>query len=171
MKQCRKCKVDKSLECFGKYARSSDGLHYYCKECWKVINKSRYNREDAVERAVAWARANRKRKRQHNKKSAQAHPESRLRARIKRQYRIEIGEMDSDISLDRVYAQDEGLCKLCGQSVVRADASIDHIDPLSQGGEHVWTNVQLAHMTCNSRKGMKRPTVTSKVVEELNHGS
>jgi 5-methylcytosine-specific restriction endonuclease McrA len=29
---------------------------------------------------------------------------------------------------------------------------IDHIKPLSKGGSHTYTNVQAAHMRCNSSK-------------------
>jgi 5-methylcytosine-specific restriction endonuclease McrA len=31
--------------------------------------------------------------------------------------------------------------------------SIDHIVPMSKGGDHVWNNVQVAHIICNSYKG------------------
>lgn len=31
--------------------------------------------------------------------------------------------------------------------------SIDHIVPMSKGGGHVWENVQVAHIICNSEKG------------------
>lgn len=31
--------------------------------------------------------------------------------------------------------------------------SLDHVVPLSQGGAHDPANVQLAHLTCNVRKG------------------
>lgn len=33
--------------------------------------------------------------------------------------------------------------------------SIDHIVPMSKGGGHVWGNVQVAHIICNSEKGDK----------------
>lgn len=32
-------------------------------------------------------------------------------------------------------------------------ASVDHIVPLSRGGEHSMANVQCAHLSCNSSKG------------------
>lgn len=31
--------------------------------------------------------------------------------------------------------------------------SIDHIVPMSKGGGHVWENVQVAHIICNTEKG------------------
>ena len=33
--------------------------------------------------------------------------------------------------------------------------SIDHVKPISKGGLHEWGNVQLAHFSCNSKKGDK----------------
>ena len=70
---------------------------------------------------------------------------------------------DKSISLKKVMERDNGICKLCGQPINKADFSsksvgplyptIDHIIPLSKGGGHTWDNVQLAHMYCNSTKG------------------
>lgn len=70
---------------------------------------------------------------------------------------------DPHVTLKNVMKRDGGLCKLCGKPVDTTDRrgnglgyyypTIDHIVPLSKGGEHVMSNVQLAHMICNSRKG------------------
>ena len=59
-----------------------------------------------------------------------------------------------------VYERDGWLCGICS-GVVERDAlypdpkspSLDHIVPLSKGGHHVLSNVQLAHLDCNVRKG------------------
>ena len=39
MKQCNKCKKDKSYECFSKTKQSKDGLYHMCKECRNVYIK------------------------------------------------------------------------------------------------------------------------------------
>ncbi len=44
---------------------------------------------------------------------------------------------------------DRGWNEFCGPTY----PSIDHIVPMARGGGHVWSNVQVAHMICNSRKG------------------
>lgn len=44
-----------------------------------------------------------------------------------------------------------GIC--CGRIETLDEATIDHIVPLSRGGQHVWSNVQIAHAACNARKG------------------
>jgi len=59
----------------------------------------------------------------------------------------------------KVYARDGWICKLCHKKVDPKlknphlmSASLDHIVPMSLGGDHLYVNVQLAHMICNSRK-------------------
>lgn len=58
-----------------------------------------------------------------------------------------------------VYERDGWRCQLCGRQVDRRrvypdrlSASLDHIVPLSLGGDHVAVNVQLAHLCCNVAK-------------------
>lgn len=43
-------------------------------------------------------------------------------------------------------------CHLCRGRVERSEASLDHLIPLSAGGQHVASNVALAHHRCNSRR-------------------
>ena len=59
-----------------------------------------------------------------------------------------------------VYERDGWVCGICGDSVDKSlkwpdpmSPSLDHIQPLSKGGHHVLSNVQLAHLECNVRKG------------------
>lgn len=71
-------------------------------------------------------------------------------------------DFDDSIDLDSVYKKFEGICKLCGNRTDITDKqsnrigknypTIDHIIPLSKGGTHTWSNVQLAHNKCNARK-------------------
>ncbi|MFH9574193.1 HNH endonuclease [Streptomyces sp. NPDC017454] len=59
-----------------------------------------------------------------------------------------------------VHTRDRWSCQLCGSSIDQTIAwphpkspSIDHIIPLSRGGAHALSNVQSAHLGCNSSKG------------------
>lgn len=53
-----------------------------------------------------------------------------------------------------VYQRDKGICGICHQPVDKdIDWEVDHIVPLCKGGEDAYFNVQLAHGTCNVRKG------------------
>lgn len=61
-----------------------------------------------------------------------------------------------------VFERDNWICQLCGYPVSKLRgretidvASLDHIIPLAKGGKHSYANTQLAHFTCNSRKGAR----------------
>ena len=38
MKQCSKCKISKPLFAFSKNKQHKDGLHSYCKDCYRILN-------------------------------------------------------------------------------------------------------------------------------------
>ncbi|WP_165821717.1 HNH endonuclease [Mycobacterium colombiense] len=61
-----------------------------------------------------------------------------------------------------VFESDDWTCGVCAGPVDPElkfpdpmAASLDHIIPLSRGGEHVRSNVQCAHWICNCRKSAK----------------
>lgn len=75
------------------------------------------------------------------------------------------------ITLDKLISRDGGICAICGlicfcEGDKYSDLypSIDHIIPISKGGGHVWSNVQLAHRGCNIRK-------SNLMGEEWNNGT
>lgn len=60
----------------------------------------------------------------------------------------------------RVYERDLWMCGICHLPVDNAleyphpmSASLDHRVPLSRGGDHLYSNVQCAHLACNLDKG------------------
>ena len=61
------------------------------------------------------------------------------------------------IDRDKIFARDEGKCGICGRRVSRKSFSLDHIVPLVAGGPHVASNLQLAHINCNKRRGHRGP--------------
>ena len=69
------------------------------------------------------------------------------------------GKPDLTITLTRLYMRDQGVCQICGKTIdFDCDSnsddypSIDHIIPISKGGQHQWDNVQLACRKCNTLK-------------------
>ena len=78
------------------------------------------------------------------------------------------GNMDTTITIDKLIERDKGICYICGCKVDPDDytvengikcigknyPTIDHVIPLSKGGTHSWDNIRLAHMVCNSIKGV-----------------
>ena len=77
--------------------------------------------------------------------------------------RMKARKHDNDITLERLFTRDRGICYLCGNQcdwsdVVDGNASdrypsIDHVVPVSKGGTHTWDNVKLACRKCNTAKG------------------
>lgn len=59
------------------------------------------------------------------------------------------------ISLRELIQRDHGICHLCGGGESADSWSMDHLKPVSQGGEHTWANVKLAHRLCNVRRGTR----------------
>ncbi|WP_420869110.1 HNH endonuclease [Citrobacter meridianamericanus] len=51
----------------------------------------------------------------------------------------------------RIYERDKFRCKHCGTN---EDLTIDHIKPVSRGGDHEDENLQTLCRTCNCRKGV-----------------
>lgn len=93
----------------------------------------------------------------------------RLRQKKKevvRRIRTKAQMVDNDITLEKLYQRDGGICYLCGRvcdwndrevvdgTIICGDTypSIEHIIPLSKNGKHAWVNVKLACRRCNSHK-------------------
>ena len=77
--------------------------------------------------------------------------------------RMKTRQHDTDITLEKLFSRDGGVCYLCGKQCnwkdMDADGnaqdnypSIDHVQPLSKGGTHTWNNIKLAHRGCNVAK-------------------
>jgi hypothetical protein len=126
-KQCIGCKEFKQNNAFYKATTTEDGLNKYCKNCCKV------NR--ALESV-------RRRDRKSKISFRQRHRAGVLGI-----------SCDHTITLAKLFRRDRGTCQICFEWVKPRYASIDHTVPVSKGGHHVWSNVQLVHLKCNLRKG------------------
>lgn len=56
---------------------------------------------------------------------------------------------------DAIYIRDKCTCQYTGAYVDKRDASIDHVVPLSRGGNNDWSNVVLTTKKLNVKKGNK----------------
>lgn len=66
------------------------------------------------------------------------------------------------IMLSKVLERDGPTCMLCGSPTNLTarvphprSATLDHVIPMSKGGAHLYSNVQIAHFICNSKRGNK----------------
>lgn len=151
---CCGCKNEKPMDQFAKHKTGKYGHRSRCKECenadsakWREANRDRHR---AV--AIEWYRSNRERQAANHKRWVAANREranERTRRRIAKLRNARVESIDANA----VYERDGWMCGLCGAVVVRGEESIDHILPISLGGDHTWDNVQLAHRRCNSAKG------------------
>ena len=62
----------------------------------------------------------------------------------------------------RIYFRDKGLCGICKEPIdLRLQypnafsISVDHVIPVSQGGTNLQSNLQPAHLICNTKRGNK----------------
>ena len=70
---------------------------------------------------------------------------------------------DKGITWQALVERDGPDCHLCGKPVHAnvgvgyqpLGGSVDHLAPLADGGEHVWSNVALAHRKCNISRGAR----------------
>lgn len=116
---------------------------YRCRECRKRDPRCNSNAEYRRRYNADYYQRNKARKR------------SRVHAARARRYGVRFETViDTEI-----FERDRWRCGLCGERVNKnlaaphiLCASIDHIVPLSRGGEHTKANAQCAHWICNSIK-------------------
>lgn len=84
----------------------------------------------------------------------------RLDEKKRRRARLRGAPVVEKFAALEIYERDDWVCGLCRLPIDRElqhphlmSASVDHIVPLAQGGDHSRANVQAAHFLCNSRKG------------------
>ena len=105
----------------------------------------------------------------------------KMRSDFRRDNRINKDNLvDYGITLEKIYARDNGICWICGgecdwndyqmrdgiKICGRGYPSKDHVIPLTRGGKHSWENVRLAHLGCNIDKSDTTPTFTKEMSRE-----
>jgi 5-methylcytosine-specific restriction endonuclease McrA len=100
-----------------------------------------------------------------NRRSERAHwrttyPEAAALADARRRMIVEQATKGEPFAPRDVFERDQWTCGLCRHPVDPGlawphpmSASVDHVVPLSRGGEHSLDNVQCAHLRCNCIKG------------------
>lgn len=53
----------------------------------------------------------------------------------------------------RVFERDGYMCRYCGKQLTRFTATLDHLQPVSEGGDNSFDNLATACLHCNSRRG------------------
>lgn len=66
-----------------------------------------------------------------------------------------------------VAERDGWRCGICRGRVTRATWSLDHVVPISKGGAHTYANVTLAHLECNTKRGVDRLPVQAPLFAHM----
>ena len=103
------------------------------------------------------------------KKWAKANPEKKRlqRAACNRKRRAIGGSHFSTNVVRTVLARENYRCHICGKKIQPGQVTFDHIVPVSMGGTDESTNLRLAHLTCNSRRGAGRIPAQCVLMEVL----
>ncbi len=115
------------------------------KERWRAY-LSAYQKSD---KAHAYANEYYKKYRQEKPEVARAYPSKRNAI----EHGITIIE---PVNFKAIMERDKMVCQICHKKVTRRTLSFDHIIPLSAGGPHIESNIQVTHRSCNASKGNGR---------------
>lgn len=113
---------------------------------WYKANKAR-----AAANAAAWQKKHPDRSRAIRAAWKRRHPEAVARQDHKRRA-LQFGAFVEHVTVAVLAERDRNRCGICGKLVAVNDRSIDHILPLSRGGQHSYANTRLAHTLCNVKR-------------------
>ena len=81
-----------------------------------------------------------------------AHPEE-MKAKDRKRKALKRGAAIGTVDYEFIKTRDRTRCQICHKKVKPSELSFDHIIPLSQGGPHITSNIQVAHLHCNIARG------------------
>lgn len=160
-KICSKCKVEKSSEEFHTRRGTKCGMLSLCKKCnaQKNLEYTRANRDKVNQRRALWRERNAdwypESRRQYNQKWYQENKHLhvwKFRLKNNRRRLQQGGKHIPDWAWKLVLEVCGGACVKCGST---ERLTIDHIIPLSKGGEHDISNIQPLCLSCNDKKNVK----------------
>jgi 5-methylcytosine-specific restriction endonuclease McrA len=76
---------------------------------------------------------------------------------IRGRHRIPVGHAHVGLTKYRLFLRDRQICAYCGGHFAESELTVEHILPVSRGGQLAWTNVVTACRSCNTRKGNRTP--------------
>lgn len=88
--------------------------------------------------ALKWERRLKRNRRRHDAKRRALKAGATIKGRVDR---------------EAIILRDQSTCHICGQKCEPHEIHLDHVIPLSKGGEHSPENLRVAHAACNLAKG------------------
>lgn len=170
-KACIRCGEEKSLGEFYSYeyttaqGKRSTRYESRCRPCSRERRMETYQEKTERDRATsqAWKERNRDRLSEYTR-SRQSDPEYRAmkaRAQRMREARAKATYAENTPGIAAIYAEASriekviALCPVFDLRELGKKMHVDHIKPLSKGGEHIVSNLQILPAGINMRKGVK----------------
>lgn len=136
---------------------------YVCKVCGKEYTPRQYMQDEGLTLFSNVGYCSHACKRKATNKARKMSPSGKTGHYYDRARKYGV-EYIPGITLKKVVARDGLRCAICGGMCDWNDhtwsscsgplyPSVDHIIPMAKGGPHIWENVQVAHVMCNSEKG------------------
>lgn len=147
-RKCSDCHTWKSFSLFHVSNRDKWGVGSICKEC---LNNRRIN---------------------NYQKYKEEGNESYWRTRVRRINDLCKGRWETKGQLDFKVVKEsfDNKCHYCGDEITHQEAHVDHIEPLSKGGDNTHENTTFACKTCNMMKYNLNPVdFASHMKKILNH--
>lgn len=170
-RRCTNCEQRLPASSFHKDAQAPSGVRSHCAECHKAKARAWYaaNRERQTEREKARRAADPERYRRWDMERYERDREKRIALAVQhshiRRLRLTQGDYDRTVTRANLRRQYGDGCFYCCVAMDFARytwgtkpgtlATIEHIEPISAGGGHTWSNVVLACLDCNLRKNAK----------------
>lgn len=140
-KFCTHCREMVAREHFPS-GRGAGGLASRCYECRRLISARFY--ADSPDYWNGWRAAN----------------QDKVRDARERRRAAKLNQFVEDVQRAVVFERDDYVCMICREPLdmnatwpAPLSPTLDHIVPLSRGGDHSYVNAQSAHARCNTAKG------------------
>lgn len=162
LKRCCRCKIEKTLDCFGKDKNQSDKLQRQCKECFaqyyianrqqRIDNQSIYRNEHKQEIAIYMSNYQ-----QDNPHVIKANQHNRRARRVSAE-----GSHTAE-EITALFNSQHSRCGWCGALLINPftkvgngdKANLDHVIALKHGGDNTVDNLLWSCERCNKSKNSK----------------
>lgn len=170
IKTCPNCRLGLPAKAFYQCRSTRDGLSSHCRECSKQRARQ-YGMDHPEEKRAAyrswylgkgreWHAAWRNRNREKVRELSRAGQRKRHRVHLACNDRYQATRRGAPCAetIDRmiVYHRDGGRCHICRKKLRSDHFHLDHLIPLSTGGDHLYRNIAVACPSCNCRRGAGR---------------
>ena len=151
-KNCSACGSIKKLEEFNRDSNTPSGRRSQCRVCTKKKNKEfrAKNRLREIERHKKWREENVEHRKEYNRKNKDSILANVRKRQVRKKVQTpDLCQMERDM-IKALYFISKVLSNSCSYNF-----NVDHIMPISKGGLHTYSNLQILTEHENKSKGNK----------------